>query len=84
MSDTVEAAKQGSNTVPDPTTVSEAQIQAITWSKLNVIVLSPKAAEVLKVPALPLGQLLIVDKPVSVWTMSDLFQQLSRASPVHR
>ena len=81
MSDTVEAATQGSNTVPDPTTVSEAQIQAITWSKLNVIVLSPKAAEVLKVPVLPLGQLLIVDKPVSVWAMSGFISAIESSAP---
>lgn len=56
--------------IPDPTIVSEQRIPASSWSELNIIVLSPEAADRLSLPAKPLGRLLILDRPVRALTAS--------------
>lgn len=70
MTASLVAESNGEPEIPDPTIVSEQRIPASSWSELNIIVLSPEAADRLSLPAKPLGRLLILDRPVGALAAS--------------
>lgn len=81
MTDSLAAAANGLDDAPAPVVASEASVKASSWDALDVIVLSPRAAQSLSLPAKPVGQLLVLDDPVSPFSAASLSTSIAKAVP---
>ncbi len=81
MTDALAAESNGDPDAPDPTITATTRVPATAWSEVDVIVLSPKAAAALSLPAKPIGELLVLDRPVSAFSAQALSARVAKAVP---
>lgn len=80
MTGTVSARAEGKSKIPPPVVVSSINVP-VELASLNVIVLSPQAADRLDLPVRTLGHLLILDRPVTVLGSQSFATAIAQQAP---